>query len=90
LSFCSALSDERSGLSFVWGHVCKRTLNYIGLYVPRRKHITFPIWAQEVNSSSSYITTDGQSASLSWCQAPLSDPRTIFIPFLIISRRFLA
>jgi hypothetical protein len=22
---------------------------------------------------SSYITTDGQSASLSWCQAPISD-----------------
>jgi hypothetical protein len=27
---------------------------------------------------SSYITTDGQSASLSWCQAPISDPRLIF------------
>jgi hypothetical protein len=24
------------------------------------------------------ITTDGQAVSLSWCQAPLSDPRPIF------------
>jgi hypothetical protein len=31
---------------------------------------------------SSYITTDGQSASLSWCQAPLSDPATNFSSFL--------
>jgi hypothetical protein len=28
-------------------------------------------------SKSSYITTDGQSASLSWSQAPISDPRPI-------------
>jgi hypothetical protein len=28
---------------------------------------------------SSYITTDGQSASLSWCQASTSDPRPIFL-----------
>jgi hypothetical protein len=26
----------------------------------------------------SYITTDSQSASLSWCQAPIWDPRPIF------------
>jgi hypothetical protein len=32
---------------------------------------------------SSCITIDGQSASLSWCQAPLSDPRPIFPSFLI-------
>jgi hypothetical protein len=32
---------------------------------------------------SSYITTDGQSASLSWRQAPISDARPIFPPFLI-------
>jgi hypothetical protein len=31
---------------------------------------------------SSYITTNGQSASLSWCQAPLSDLGPIFLPFL--------
>jgi hypothetical protein len=29
-----------------------------------------------------YITTDGQSASPSWCQAPLSDPQPIFSSFL--------
>jgi hypothetical protein len=28
--------------------------------------------------SQSYITTDGQSASLSWCQAPIWDQRPIF------------
>jgi hypothetical protein len=28
--------------------------------------------------SQSYITTDSQSASLSWCQAPIWDPRPIF------------
>jgi hypothetical protein len=40
-------------------------------------------------SSSSYITTDGQSASLSWCQAPLSDPRQIFFLSWIIFRQLL-
>jgi hypothetical protein len=30
---------------------------------------------------SSYITTDGQPANLSWCQAPTSDPRPIFLSF---------
>jgi hypothetical protein len=35
-----------------------------------------------VQVKSSYITTDGQSASLSWCQAPLSDPGPIFPPFM--------
>jgi hypothetical protein len=31
---------------------------------------------------SSYITTEGQSASLSWCQALISDPWPIFSFFL--------
>jgi hypothetical protein len=35
------------------------------------------IWVS--SSSSSYITTDGQSANLSWCRAPLSDQRPIFL-----------
>jgi hypothetical protein len=30
----------------------------------------------------SYIMTDAQSASLSWCQAPIWDPRPIFPPSL--------
>jgi hypothetical protein len=40
------------------------------------------------SQSQSYITTDGQSASLSWCQAPIWDTRPIF-PFfsLIIFRQ---
>jgi hypothetical protein len=31
---------------------------------------------------SSYITTDGQPASLSWCQAPLSGPAINFSSFI--------
>jgi hypothetical protein len=27
----------------------------------------------------SHITTDSQSASLSWCQSPIRDPRPIFL-----------
>jgi hypothetical protein len=34
-------------------------------------------------SSQSYITTDGQSASLSWCQAPIWDHRPIFFSSLL-------
>jgi hypothetical protein len=33
--------------------------------------------------SQSYIMTDGQSASLFWCQAPIWDPRPIF-PLLLL------
>jgi hypothetical protein len=40
------------------------------------------------SQSQSYITTDSQSASLSWCQAPIWDPRPIFLLLsLIISRQ---
>jgi hypothetical protein len=31
------------------------------------------------SQSRSYIATDSQSASLSWCQAPIRDPRSIFL-----------
>jgi hypothetical protein len=31
------------------------------------------------SQSQSCITTDTQSAGLSWCQAPIWDPRPIFI-----------
>jgi hypothetical protein len=34
------------------------------------------------SQSQSYITTDGQSANLSWCQAPIWAPRPIFFPSL--------
>jgi hypothetical protein len=31
------------------------------------------------SQNQSYITTDGQSASLCWCKAPIWDPRQIFL-----------
>jgi hypothetical protein len=37
-----------------------------------------------VQVKSSCITIYGQSASLSWCQAPISDPRPIFSFFLYL------
>jgi hypothetical protein len=38
--------------------------------------------------SQSYITTDGQSASLTWCQAPIWDPRPVLsLLSLIIFRQ---
>jgi hypothetical protein len=40
-------------------------------------------------SKSSYITTDSQSASPSWCQAPDWDPRPIFPHFSLIVFRQL-
>jgi hypothetical protein len=37
-------------------------------------------FACKSSQSQCYITTDGQSASLSWCQAPIRDPQPIFFP----------
>jgi hypothetical protein len=37
--------------------------------------------SQSQRQSQSYITTDVQLASLSWCQAPIWDSRPIFSPF---------
>jgi hypothetical protein len=39
--------------------------------------------------SQNYITTDGQSASLSCCQAPISNPRPIFLLLSLIILRQL-
>jgi hypothetical protein len=39
------------------------------------------------SQSKSYITTDGQSANLSWCQAPIWNPQPNFFLFLIIIRQ---
>jgi hypothetical protein len=39
--------------------------------------------------SQSYITTDGQSASLSWCQTPIWDPQPNVILISLISFREL-
>jgi hypothetical protein len=35
-------------------------------------------WCQSQSQSQSYITTDSQSASPSWCQAPIWEPATNF------------
>jgi hypothetical protein len=39
--------------------------------------------------SQSFITTDGQSASLSWCQAPIWNPRPIYLLLSSITFRQL-
>jgi hypothetical protein len=41
------------------------------------------------SESQSCITTDSQSASLSWCQAPIWDPQPIFPSFSLINFRQL-
>jgi hypothetical protein len=41
------------------------------------------------SQSPSYVTTHGQSASLSWCQAPIWDPRPIFLLLYLIFLRQL-
>jgi hypothetical protein len=47
--------------------------------------------SQWTEPRQSYLTTDGQSASLSWCQVPIWDPVTIlsFFPLPLDSCRFL-
>jgi hypothetical protein len=39
------------------------------------------------SQSLSFIMTDGQSASLSWCQAPIWDQQPIFLLLLIIFKQ---
>jgi hypothetical protein len=41
------------------------------------------------SQSQSYITTDGQPASLSWCQKPIWEPRPIFPLLSLITFRQL-
>jgi hypothetical protein len=57
-------------------------------------HFPFLYWARvgkEVKPwtwfKSSYIATEGQSASLSWCQAPIWDPRPNVLLSLIIFKQ---
>jgi hypothetical protein len=38
-----------------------------------------PCSSQSQSQNESHITTDSQSASPSWCQAPIWDPRPIFL-----------
>jgi hypothetical protein len=41
------------------------------------------------SASQRYVTTEGQSASLSWCQAPIRDPLPIFLLLSLIVFRQL-
>jgi hypothetical protein len=45
----------------------------VELFHPASTRVSTTKWSQ------SYVTTDGQSASLSWCQAPIWDLDQIFI-----------
>jgi hypothetical protein len=38
-----------------------------------------------LSQSQSYLTTDGHSASLSWCQAPIRDPWPMFLLLFLIN-----
>jgi hypothetical protein len=49
--------------------------------------VHFPWGVLSQSKGQSYITTDGQSASLSWCQAPIWDSRPFFLLPLIIFRQ---
>jgi hypothetical protein len=42
-------------------------------------------WGESISRSQSYITPDGQSASLSWCQAPIWYPRPCFLLLSLIT-----
>jgi hypothetical protein len=48
---------------------------------PHRKKSAFIVKKATHSQSHSYITTDSQSASPSWCQAPIWDPRPISFSF---------
>jgi hypothetical protein len=41
---------------------------------------------RSISQSQSYTTTDGQSTSLSWCQAPILDPRLYSCGFVDVVR----
>jgi hypothetical protein len=47
------------------------------------KKAVFPYWTSVKSQRKSYITADGQSASLSWYQATIWDPRPIFFHFFV-------
>jgi hypothetical protein len=61
-----------------------RTLGslFVASYDSQNQLYSYSFVICEVKSSYSYITTDGQSVSLSWCQTSLSDPQPIVPPFL--------
>jgi hypothetical protein len=49
------------------------------LYIRLGTYSGPPHFITRNNRSRSHITTDSQSASLSWCQAPIWDPQPIFL-----------
>jgi hypothetical protein len=66
--------------------------NYVLIIVcpPTTELELYPTTTTELQSQSqSYITTDGHLASLSWCQAPIWDPRPIFLLLSLIIFRQL-
>jgi hypothetical protein len=65
-----ALSDERTGLSFVYAAgPCQRSLARVR--VSRNSRPYFTVSDLRLGQSQSYITTDGQPASLSWNKASI-------------------
>jgi hypothetical protein len=65
-------SDERTGLSFTIA-AGSRQRSHTRVLVPRRylRFETYNTWRVTELKSQNYVTTDGQSANLSWCQAPI-------------------
>jgi hypothetical protein len=66
--------------------------NWICFHPQVREGRQPPCWVHQSqdnqSQSHSYMTTDGQSASLSWCQAPIWDPQPNFLLLpLIIFRQ---
>jgi hypothetical protein len=85
----------RLELKTIW-QITANSVNLIRCFITSRRssEIIFCMGAlveifQALDAFSlSYITTDGQSSSLSWRQAPIWDPRPIFLLLsLIIFRR---
>jgi hypothetical protein len=76
----SAVSDERTGLSFTIAAV-PRQRSLSGVRVPRdlRPYITLETQSQSQSQSQSHIATDGQSINKSWFRAPSGAHDQIFI-----------
>jgi hypothetical protein len=81
LRFCflwGVLSDERTGLSFVYvTGPCQRSLSRVRVSWYSRPYFTVSDLALTIESESD-VTTDGQSASLSLYKAPIRGLRPDF------------
>jgi hypothetical protein len=60
--------------------LCSQAHVLTGWWPSHTNLLLFQLMSQDsaVSQSQSYVTTDGQSASLSWCQAPVWGPRPDF------------